>query len=132
MLCYDLANEKILLFGLDDALASELAGALVSQERQFASAPFHPTAGGMRRAIQPGIGLVFCPAETERYQLLLDFIRRERPELPVVVVSRRPEVSDWLDAIEAGAADYCSPPFESAQVRWIIENSLKYRHKAAA
>jgi DNA-binding NtrC family response regulator len=132
MLCHDFANENILLFGLDDALASELAGALVNQGRKFASTPFRPTPGGMKRAIRPGIGLVFCPAETERYRLLLDFIRRERPELQVVVVSRRPEVSDWLDAIEAGAADYCSPPFESAQVRWIIENTLKYRHAAAA
>lgn len=132
MLSYDLVSEKILLFGLDDALASELAGALVNQDCTFASAPFRPTAGGMKNAIQPGIGLVFCPAENRRYRLLLDFIRRERPELPVVVVSRLPEVSDWLDAIEAGAADYCSPPFESAQVHWIIENTLKYRHRAAA
>lgn len=132
MLSYHLANEKILLFGLDDALASELAGALAGQQRQFASAPFRRTAGGMRQTIQPGVGLVFCPAETERYELLLNFIRRERPTLPVVVVSRRAEVSDWLDAIEAGAADYCSPPFDSAQLRWIIENTLKYRPRVAA
>jgi hypothetical protein len=132
MLSYDFVNETILLFGLEAPLASELAGVLAGPDRTLVSASFSPTAGGMRKAIPAGAGMVFCPADQRCYRLLLDFIRRERPDLPVVVVSRRAEVSDWLDAIEAGAADYCSPPFEPAQVRWIVENTLKYRHKTAA
>jgi DNA-binding NtrC family response regulator len=42
-----------------------------------------------------------------------------------VVVSRHPEISDWLDSIEAGATDYCAAPFENAQVKWIVESSLR-------
>jgi hypothetical protein len=41
-----------------------------------------------------------------------------------VVVSRLPEVSAWLDALEQGAADYCGAPFERKQVGWVLNSSL--------
>jgi hypothetical protein len=52
-------------------------------------------------------------------------VRDKRPELPVVVVSRIPEVRGWLDALEAGASDYCGAPFETIQVQWVLESSLR-------
>jgi DNA-binding NtrC family response regulator len=62
----------------------------------------------------------------------LGAVRDMRPELPVVVVSRIPEVSGWLDALDAGATDYCGAPFEAAQVRWVLDSSLKTEPRAAA
>jgi hypothetical protein len=53
--------------------------------------------------------VVFCSAQPEILQEAL----RRFPQLPVVVVSRLPEVRAWLDALEAGAADYCAASFES-------------------
>lgn len=53
-------------------------------------------------------------------------------KMPVVVVSRLPEVNDWLDAIEAGAADYCSAPIEREQIDWILESNLPGTLKAKA
>jgi DNA-binding NtrC family response regulator len=122
--------QKILLFGLDGALASELAGVLAGQSHELDTAPLRRSADGMRSAIPEDAGLVFCPARHCRS--LLGFVRRERPTLPVVAVSQETEVSHWLDAMEAGAADYCSPPFEPSQLRWIVENTVKYRLRAAA
>lgn len=49
----------------------------------------------------------------------------------MVVVSRVPEVNDWLDAMDAGAADYCAAPFEKEQLDWILESNLG-RYKSAA
>jgi DNA-binding NtrC family response regulator len=69
--------------------------------------------------------VVFCPAEPEQYAPLLEGIHVEKPGLPVVVVSRLPEASAWLDALELGAADYCAPPFEPAQIQWILQSALK-------
>jgi DNA-binding NtrC family response regulator len=121
-----------MLFALDNALASELAGVLTFESRAFRSAPFESTAEGVKAAVQPDTALVFCSAERQTYTLLLNLIKREGLEVPVVVVSRHPQADEWLDAIEAGAADYCSPPFEAFQISWIIDNTLKYRHSAAA
>jgi DNA-binding NtrC family response regulator len=69
--------------------------------------------------------LAFCPADRNRYLAILDAVLREKPGFPVVVVSRIPEVSDWLDAIEAGASDYCAAPFESGDIQWLLEANLK-------
>jgi DNA-binding NtrC family response regulator len=126
-----LAHEEILLFGLDDALASELGATLALDGRSFRLEP-HAAAEGMRAAVQPDVDLVFCSAEKESCTPLLDFLRQEKPELPVVVVSRNPTTEEWLDAIEMGATDYCSPPFERPQISWVIDSALKFRRPVAA
>jgi DNA-binding response OmpR family regulator len=41
--------------------------------------------------------------------------------VPVVIVSRHPETSEYLDAMDAGAADYCSAPFEPSHIHWILK-----------
>ena len=35
-------------------------------------------------------------------------------------ITRLPDVPRWLDALEAGARDYCGAPFECIQLRWIL------------
>ena len=84
------------------------------------------------RAMDPGTlettdaNLVFARPQD------LDSILKTRSDLPVVVVSRLPEVSAWLDALEQGAADYCGAPFEATQVRWVLNTSLAPAHRLAA
>jgi DNA-binding response OmpR family regulator len=50
----------------------------------------------------------------------------------VIVVSRVPEVSAWLSALEQGASDYCGAPFEARQVRWALNSSLAPANRLAA
>ena len=50
----------------------------------------------------------------------------------MIVVSRVPEVSGWLSALEQGAADYCGAPFEARQVRWALNSSLAPANRIAA
>ena len=122
-------TETALLFGLDERLGSELEGALREQGREYLSEPWRRPGTEVAR---PGIKVVFCPADRNYYRPLLDFIRQRGLKLPVVVVSGAPELTQWLDALDAGVADYCSPPFESSQICWILDNTLKYRRLTAA
>ena len=64
--------------------------------------------------------VVFCGADDDSGMALLLAIRVSRPELPVVVVTRHPDMGKWLNALEAGAADYCSAPFDAVQVGWLL------------
>ena len=77
------------------------------------------------------VDIVFCPSRPERFLAVLGIVAQAKPGLPVVVISRLPEVSQWLDAIEAGAADYCAAPIEAVQVRWLLESHLRPRRHAA-
>jgi DNA-binding NtrC family response regulator len=67
--------------------------------------------------------VIFCGPDVK----LVSELRDALPEAPIVVVSRYPEVSGWLDSIEAGASDYCAAPFESAQLKWILESARRSR-----
>jgi len=71
--------------------------------------------------------LVFCETHHPGLLKLLHAVSS-----PVVVVSRVPEVNDWLDAMDAGAADYCAAPFEREQLDWILESNLGARQPASA
>ena len=71
--------------------------------------------------------IVFCGTKPETVQDL----RRINPSASIIAVSRLPETSDWLNVIEAGADDYCAAPFESHQLRWILDSTLRYSRAAA-
>ena len=58
-------------------------------------------------------------------------MREQGRQIPVVVVSRLPEVEKWLDAMDAGAADYCAAPFEIRPLRSIVEATVKSPHALA-
>lgn len=60
--------------------------------------------------------ILFCPVSTDLPELLSWFDE----DVPVIVVSRVPDTREWIAAMEAGASDYCAPPFENSQLRWIL------------
>jgi DNA-binding NarL/FixJ family response regulator len=76
--------------------------------------------------------IIFAGGEPAHYLSLLRKVREVRPSLPFVVVTRVPETREWLDALEAGATDYCSSPFESRQINWLMESALPKQRPAAA
>jgi DNA-binding NtrC family response regulator len=112
---------RVLLFGLDQTVADELSNAL----RQVGE--FVQTATQDSGVFQQGsFELVFAAASD------LTSVQANCPGVPVVVVSRLPEVSAWLDALEKGAADYCGAPFEARQVRWLMHSTLAQAHRRVA
>ena len=124
-------NARIVLFGLDNLLAAELREVLESLRHTVRMEPLLSPRKILDVVQRPGTDLIFCASEPERYAILLDVIRRHRPGLPVVVTGRTPEVADWLDAIEAGASDYCTPPFDLAHIHWIVDSTLARRPSGA-
>jgi DNA-binding NtrC family response regulator len=122
---------KIVLFGLEDSLAAELARELAGQTQTVSSFPFLAASDCSALIDEAHADVVFCAAEPERYTPLLEVVKQKKPGLPIIVVSRCPETSQWLEVLEAGASDYCSPPFEPIQMRWILETALKSRTLAA-
>jgi DNA-binding NtrC family response regulator len=109
-------NIHALLFGLSEDLAGELMAPLSKLCRHVDDVRQH-----LGTVATTGAQVIFCGANTE----VVTKLREAKPEASIVVVSRHPEVSGWLDSIEAGATDYCAAPFETAQVQWILESSMR-------
>jgi DNA-binding response OmpR family regulator len=106
-------SRKALLFELEAALASSLEQVLSNCNCDTS------LADGEDKRTPPDI--VFCPPAAAILSAALARFRG----LPVVVVSRLPEVEGWLNALENGAADYCAAPFEAPQLRWLLDTHTR-------
>jgi PleD family two-component response regulator len=108
---------RILLIELHEDLLCDLRDALISAR--------------LVPAIEEGVALeavdwsqydvVFCPATYSVLEQVLTAAAKGMQQRRVIAVSRLPEVSEWLDALELGAIDYFAPPFEQSQVRWLLQ-----------
>ncbi len=110
---------KVALIGLEQPAANQIGRALATDLHQIQQMPRD---AGLEDLI--GADIVFAGGGPAYYLSLLRLLRAVRPSMPFVVVTRIPETKEWLDALEAGATDYCSAPFESRQIHWLMESAL--------
>jgi DNA-binding NtrC family response regulator len=123
---------NVLIIGLEECLETELCQTLAELHHNTASEPFPGAAKCVHAIDRVAADLVFCPAESCKYEALLMELRKRGRAIPVIVVSRVPEVDHWLDAMDAGACDYCAAPFEPRMLRSIVENALRFSGVLAA
>jgi DNA-binding response OmpR family regulator len=76
--------------------------------------------------------IVFACANVKQYVPLLRTVRQARSAMPFIVVTEIPDTSAWLTALEAGATDYCSAPFELRDIHWLMESALPSVRTACA
>jgi len=117
---------SVFLIGLDQTIATQVSRALAVERHRIETKPQNLDVNEMK-----DVDIVFAGGEPAQYLSLLRQVRETRPTLPFVVVTRVPETTAWLDALEAGATDYCSSPFESRQIHWLMESALQ-KHRVAA
>jgi DNA-binding NtrC family response regulator len=118
---------KVLLLGFESPLREELIGVLAGLRFSIDTQNFQDDWLAHAEA-----QVVFCSGDNPHFRDAIRAARRHRPGLPMVVVTRLPEVSAWLDALEAGATDYCAAPFEPVQMRWVLDTAMPRPARAAA
>lgn len=116
-----------LLFGLSEDLAGELLRPLAMFCDDVQSVRKERTRQSISDIANSSAQIIFCGADVS----VVNELKTAKPDASIVVVSRHPEVSDWLDSIEAGASDYCAAPFETQQVQWILESSMRSQQLTA-
>lgn len=62
---------------------------------------------------------------------ILERVQAERPDLPVIVLTARDSVTDTVQALEGGAADYMSKPFRFAELLARVRLRLRSPTQAA-
>ncbi len=107
---------RVLFFQLDDSLTEGLVQALPRHSvLTMAEFPEYANAGGA--------ALIFCGSNRNTLNLALALGKGAR--VAVIAVAPLPDFAEWLDAIEAGAADYTSPPFDGKELGWILRSHIK-------
>lgn len=117
---------KIYLVGLEQAVAGRICRVLAADNHRVEQ----QSQGLLPQEILDA-EMVFAGGGPACYLSLLRRIREVRPTLPFIVVTRTPETKDWIDALKAGATDYCSEPIETRQFHWLMESALS-RHRVGA
>jgi DNA-binding response OmpR family regulator len=110
---------KVVLIEVETAAAGQICRALAADGHQVERRQQSVVTQELLDA-----DIVFAGGEPAQYLLLLKRVREVRPTLPFVVVTRMPETSAWLNALEAGATDCCAAPIETRQLRWLVESAL--------
>jgi DNA-binding NtrC family response regulator len=116
---------RILTLGLEESIGAELRQALTQNGHTVCSEPFLSAADSVKAIDRAGAGIVFCSAEPLHFEALLDRLRSQGRRVPVIVASRIAEVDLWLDAMDAGAHDYCAAPFEPRLLSQIVESAIE-------
>jgi DNA-binding response OmpR family regulator len=106
---------RIVLLGLPDDLSAALTRVLRDESHQVTNTQ---TLEDVRRD-EPEVA--FVSGDGPEFPHNVFWLLESMPRLPVIVVTRLPDSQRWLDALEAGARDYCGAPFERTQLRWILE-----------
>jgi hypothetical protein len=101
------------LVGISEGLSNDLQEALGRVSGAFAAEP-------VESVETKGADVVFCAPDTG----LVRELRRQFPSAVIIAAGKYPNTDDWLDMIEAGADDYCAAPFETAQLRWMLQSNL--------
>jgi DNA-binding response OmpR family regulator len=109
---------RALLIGLEPDLASELEQTLARMGHAASRSEIDQVPALARR-----LDVIFCSDQWSNVNSLVALLRTLRTPIRVIVASRKAEERAWLEALEAGADDYCSTPFETAQISWAIRHA---------
>jgi CheY-like chemotaxis protein len=71
-------------------------------------------------------GVVFCsdPVPDGNFRDLITELKRASSTIPVIVLSRSTEWSDWLSALDSGAFDYIACPPDPVETRRILHAAI--------
>ncbi len=71
------------------------------------------------------VDIVFCGTNPTALARMLEAVREQHRNVPVVAVGHDEDTSIWLDMLEQGAADYLCTPCEPIQINWLFESNLR-------
>lgn len=108
---------KVFLTCMEESVAKDLTWVLAMENHRIEQRPVDAHIDDFLDA-----DIIFAGCDAREYVPLLRVVRQKRPALPFIVVTKIPDTSKWLTALEAGASDYCSAPFESRQIHWLMES----------
>jgi two-component system, NtrC family, response regulator AtoC len=119
------SGAKVLVAGEDPATAEQLAALL---EQAGLEVGCLPATDRLIDYLEDNpvdcllLGLGTAPPEDLE---LLDRLVRGWPELPVVIVTPEATVRRAVEAMQRGAADFLTPPFEPEEIRYVVAKALK-------
>jgi CheY-like chemotaxis protein len=120
-------NLRVVLLGLPADTAESLGQIVSKRVAILYIPPLFPTLRSLALIREAAPDLVFVWTGENSGTALLEVVRRAEPQIPAVAVNSHVKNREILDALDSGAADYCTPPFDFTH----IQRLLQANHKTA-
>jgi DNA-binding response OmpR family regulator len=118
-------NLRVVLLGLPADIAESL-GQVVSQYGAILYIPpLSPIPRSLDLIRESTPDLVFVWTGENGGISLLEVLRRAAPQVPVVAVNFHTKNHEILDALDSGAVDYCTPPFDLTHIQGLLLGTFK-------
>ncbi|MBU2602604.1 MAG: response regulator transcription factor [Actinobacteria bacterium] len=123
---------RILIVDDEERFAAFVAKGL--EAAGFAVDKAGTAAEGLEAALRDGVALVLLDVGLPDVDgfFLLEQIRRERPALPVIMLTARGEVEDRVRGLDLGANDYLPKPFAFTELVARIRSQLRVQPQEAS
>jgi DNA-binding NtrC family response regulator len=121
------APGSVLLIDDDPRLLRSLRRTLEGEGYRIASAESAVTAEPRLTEADPDVVLLDLALGADSGLTLLERLRRDRPELEVIVVTGNASIESAVGCIRSGAFDYLAKPFDEHRVRTTVRRAIERR-----
>jgi len=115
-------HRKVVLLGLPPSIAESLGQILSNWGVMLYIPPETPAAHTLNLIKAATPDLIFVWTGDNLGTSLLKIVRSSFLSIPAIAVNRRVKSSEVLDALDSGAADYCSPPFDATHIQRLLSS----------
>lgn len=108
----------ISLIGFPDDIAGDLTDLLVRHG-------YRTTRDENTHELPEAPAAIFVSGDRAGWLETICQVRATHSRMFIVVATRLPDHEKWLDALDAGASDYCSMPLDAQQFMWLFRRDAQ-------
>jgi CheY-like chemotaxis protein len=116
---------RIVLFGIPLQTAESLEHILSGWGAILYIPPQFPIFRGLGLIRDAAPDMIFAWAGGDSSTSLIEVVRAAEPNIPIVAVNAHMKSSEILDALDDGAVDYCTPPFDRSHLQGLLQAADK-------
>jgi DNA-binding NtrC family response regulator len=114
-------NLRVVLMGLPADIAESLSQIVSKRGVILHIPPLFPILRSLNLIREAAPNLAFVWTGDNPGTSLLEAVRRAEPQLPTVAVNSHVNSPEILDALDSGAVDYCTPPFDLTHIQGLLQ-----------
>ena len=116
-------NLRVVLLGLPADIAESLGQIVSKRGAVLHIPPLFPILRSLDLIREAAPDLVFVWTGENSGTSLLEVVRRAEPQVPAVAVNSYVKKLEILDALDSGAVDHCTPPFDFTHIQRLLQGT---------
>lgn len=111
---------------IDDKINMQRVMRMTLEEAGFSVLTFGRAEEAVESLLDPNLNVILCDLKMPGMtgEEFIGLSQRERPDVPIVIVTAYGSIRSAIECIQAGASDYLTKPFEPEELLISVKNAL--------